>query len=378
MNEPKLQIAQCTKTGDLKSIFEVATGAECGCVVPGLNLPVVAKNKGKKPNQFVQRGQRVAHFAVAKGHDAQKALESALHHLAKAVFAQRLELFVPPLRMSPNFDDKLQGALFELYPESWNEDLRDWVFDETFRVALDKMEKKSSPRIFKFDRVESEVLFQSSLGEFRADSVGSIQRTKLVVEFKVTHPVDDEKKERIRSLGYSCLEVDLSDFHQIDESGKVNFEGMSQLLKGKGGAHFEWIHNERLPRLEETVIEEALRSARRMIKNKVAKDKRERDYGFFQGRKEVGYNAIKVYGNSSNSILLGHTIYPDGKTVYCPDRGGTRTSATECLGCKFFGEHHYFLDKKTETQVQLALCGFKNGVRTNTWRDLRESFEKES
>ena len=90
---------------------------------------------------------------------------------------------------------------------------------------------------------------------------------------------------------------------------------MSQLLKCKGGAHFEWIHNERLPRLEETVIEEALRNARRMIKNKEAKDIRERDYGFFQDRKEVGYNAIKVYGNSPNPILLGYTIYPDGKTV---------------------------------------------------------------
>jgi len=375
MNEPKLQIAQCAKTGRLKSIFEVVAGADCECVVPGLDVPVVAKNKGKKPGGLVERGRKVAHFAVAKGYDPQEALESALHLLAKEVFAERLELFVPPLSMSAGFEDKLQEALGEFYPESWNEDLRDWLFYETFRVARQMMEKKSSSKIFNFDRVESEVLFHSILGEFRADSVGSIHRTKLVVEFKVTHPVDDEKKERIRSLGLSCLEIDLSDFQQIDEGGKVNFEGMSQLLRGKGGANFEWIHNERLPHLEKLTIEDALNSAQRMIKNKVAKDLRERAYDFFQSRKEAGYNAIKVYGSSRAPILLGHSIYPDERTVFCPDRSGARTSAVECCRCKFFGEHYYFPDRETGAQVQLALCGFENGNQRSVLADLKKSLE---
>jgi hypothetical protein len=100
---PSFRLHNAQRTGRLKSIFEVESGADCECVVPGLDVPVVAKNKGKKPGEFVERGRKVAHFAVAKGYDPQEALESALHLLAKEVFAERLELFVPPLSMSAGF-----------------------------------------------------------------------------------------------------------------------------------------------------------------------------------------------------------------------------------------------------------------------------------
>ena len=60
---------------------------------------------------------------------------------------------------------------------------------------------------------------------------------KLVVEFKVTHPVDDEKKEQF--LSYSCLEVD-PDFHrhQIDESA-MNLKSRAS-FKGKEARTFEY------------------------------------------------------------------------------------------------------------------------------------------
>lgn len=363
MKEPKLQIAQCAETGDFKSIFEVAVGAECGCVAPGLGVPVVAKNKGKKPGEIIGPGRKIAHFAIAKGYDAQAAFETALHLLAKHVFAQRKELFIPAVEMSRDFYTRLYAGLENLYPESWDEDARGWLQGIAMRNARRKIRGKSNPKIFQFEKVESEILFKSRFGEFRADSVGSIRETLLVVEFKVTHEVDEAKKKRIRSLGNSCLEIDLSEFHQIDKEGGVNFKGMSELLRGKGGAKFEWIHNEKWPQIEDSVFNEVLRDALHTVQRKVAKDKRERDRGFFQKRKKAGYQVVKVYGYVT-------------KSVYCPDLGGAETHASSCRKCKFFGEHFYFPDRDTGKQVQLALCGCENEVRTNVLTDLKRSLKK--
>ena len=111
------------------------------------------------------------------------------------------------------------------------------------------------------------------------------------------------------------------------------------------------------PQIEDSVFNEVLCDALHTVQRKVAKDKRERD-GYFQQKRVIRWLSL---------VLT--------KSVYCPDVGGAETPASSCRKCKFFGEHFYFPDRDTGKQVQLALCGCENEVRTNVLTDLKRSLE---
>ena len=55
------------------------------------------------------------------------------------------------------------------------------------------------------------VLVEQRIGDVVADLLADVEGQKLIIEIKVTHEVDEEKLERIRRLGISAVEVDLSD-----------------------------------------------------------------------------------------------------------------------------------------------------------------------
>ena len=114
--EALLQIAECAETGELKSIFEVPAGAACQCVLPGTEVPLIAKNKGKFPGQALEKGQRQAHFAYTAGSNPQRAIESAIHKLAKTVFHQRRRLHLPRIEPYWEWDIELDQALARVIP----------------------------------------------------------------------------------------------------------------------------------------------------------------------------------------------------------------------------------------------------------------------
>lgn len=85
----KLQIAIDKKSGEWVSIFEVPTGRACNCIFPDPDgdIELDAKNKNKHPDTPLRPGQKIAHFAVAKGQDyeGEPHPETAIHKLAKEV-----------------------------------------------------------------------------------------------------------------------------------------------------------------------------------------------------------------------------------------------------------------------------------------------------
>ena len=60
------------------------------------------------------------------------------------------------------------------------------------------------------DKGKTEI--EKDLGGIRPDIIIESSGHKLLIEVLVTHAVDDEKRNKIRDMGISCIEVDFSHY----------------------------------------------------------------------------------------------------------------------------------------------------------------------
>lgn len=145
------------KDGNVIYIEDAENGLKCDCVCPGCGQPLVAKNKGKK------KEHHFAHFRTA---ECEHGYQSALHYMAKDVFLEMKEF--------------------------------------TFV-------KNGTPVKYRIDNVVLEKAVDSIIPDILVTCDGK----RFIVEIFVTHAVDDEKKEKIKTLKLSALEIDLSHFHRV-------------------------------------------------------------------------------------------------------------------------------------------------------------------
>ena len=157
--------------GKLVHVDSVPNGDKCGCRCPACGCALRAKNGGDGIKM-------VHHFAHQPGSDCEGAVESAMHLLAKRILQETKCLFLP-------------GRF-------------DW----------------QSGEVCHFDRVEEES-YDKETG-LRPDCVGYYGDKILWVEFKYTHAVDEEKKQKIISARIDCVEIDLSNC-ELDEDALKKF-----------------------------------------------------------------------------------------------------------------------------------------------------------
>ena len=162
MADIKLQFG--LKNDILLHISQVQQGLACGCVCPQCRKPLVAR-----------RGPvLVHHFAHYRGAECAKAVETALHLAAKGILADRREIRLPSVEIR---------------------------LDYGLRVML-----LSPERTFALDDVQAEC----RTGDIVPDILAYCRKTLLMIEIRVTHPVDEAKRKKIRDLGISTIEIDLS------------------------------------------------------------------------------------------------------------------------------------------------------------------------
>lgn len=328
--EPLLQIAECAVTGELKSIFEVPAGAACRCVLPGTEVPLIAKNKGKFPGQALEKGQRQAHFAYTAGSNPQRAIESAIHKLAKTVFHQRRRLHLPRIEPNWEWDIELDQALARVIPIELPAEQITYYLEQGTERANELLAGKFAGGVHEFGDVQLELRLTSDAGTIIADAVGYNKgATKMVVEFCFTHAVDAEKVEVLKAMNRSCVEVDLSGFEPLDSDGKLNKAGMIEGLEGPHPFAMKWVWNAKQERLARGVIETVARTIGHRARKQLAKHLRERDPAFLQARLDRGYRQLHVYHFRKG---------PD--KVYCPQQAGDPVALSACRKCPFFGMHH--------------------------------------
>lgn len=360
VKEPLLQLAECTSSGKLVSIFQVPTGSKCNCVFPSTDIPLIAKNKGKSPLQKLDKGQKQAHFAFANGANPSYAIESAIHKLAKQVFFQNRTIRVPKLDPTWEFDINIEDALKKCFPVELSENDRDYYLQEGINLGNRLINKDFSSVQHTFGDVLLELPFPSSKGKIIADAVGFNKgETKLLVEFKFTHKVDEKKQIILEHLNCSCIEVDVSNFVQLDEDGNINRKGMLEGLTSEDGFPMEWVYNAKIQKMETVIIERVKKEISYRAYNKMKWERLRRNPKFLADRQEKGFEKLKVYNFKDNS-----------NNIYCPKQDGNPISISICRGCEFWGQEYF--DPKTSKEraeqkhwlakfpeTMYILCGFK-------------------
>lgn len=142
--------------GHLVHVDDVPNGEVCGCTCPECGSKLIAKNKGQH-NQH--------HFAHVGGSDCVRAVESALHLMAKEILSEGKKI------MLPRYPLQVGGV-----------------------------------RLFQSIEVEG---YDKELS-LRPDCVGDTAGQKLWVEFKRSHEVDTDKAAKIKSAKIECVEIDIN------------------------------------------------------------------------------------------------------------------------------------------------------------------------
>ena len=174
MSDISLKLIYGLKNGIIKHISEVESGLACGCVCPACGDRLIAK-KGTVVKH---------HFAHQAKEPCEYGLETALHLAAKEIIASAKEMIIPQVRV--------------VFPQGCKHSV---LIHESMTVKIDHVELEK-----RFDNVIPDIVVYSG-------------NKKFFVELFVTHAIDERKLKKIKDMGVSTIEIDLSkmnDFSKIE------------------------------------------------------------------------------------------------------------------------------------------------------------------
>lgn len=198
-------------TGETRNIKDVASGLACDCVCSNCGGALEAC-KGKI------RQHHFRHYSVA---ECKGAWESQLHLMSKAIIEEHKTVMLPPY----------QGKYFGY-----------------------------AAKVQKFDIVRPE----ASQGDLQPDCLCKYtmpdgEERELWIEILNTHAVDDEKAQKIRERGITCIEIDVSKIFENDEV--LDKDVLTKFLL-ESDKYRQWINNAYTQKDEEAYNKEAESIAR--------------------------------------------------------------------------------------------------------------------
>ncbi len=204
--------------GSTVHISEVVRGLACDCICPACEVPLVA-NKGRKKQH---------HFKHHVGDGCGYGPETNAHNFAKRLLERDRWITLPE---------------------------RTATFDGVTRVMRPQER-------FEFD----DVIVEPRLGQVIPDLIAIADGTKLLIEVYVTHRCGDEKIARIRQMGLSAIEVDLSAYRTSLDDDAIAAGFLYDAPRG-------WLHN-RLAESDQTRLR--LENARRQREKDASSERRVR------------------------------------------------------------------------------------------------------
>lgn len=204
MHSKLLQIAVNSKN-ELVDIYQVPTGIKCDCFCPECGERLEAKNNGKIKSKLLFKNQKTAHFAHVSNKLCKNAFESSIHQLAKKTLEETKTILLPK------------------YVE-WGVKLFDSLSCSFDEIQVEKIYEKNGIRI-----IPDVTLIKGA--------------NILFIEFYKTHSIDRTKKEKIKSLGISTIEIDLNKIILKD-----NIEENQLIIKDfleTSVEHKTWIFNKK-------------------------------------------------------------------------------------------------------------------------------------
>ena len=167
------------KDGNIVYIKDALKGQDCGCFCPGCKQPLVAKKGDVREQHFAHK---------SKDFDCEHGFQSALHYMAKDIFME------------------LEYLLFI---------------------------KNGKQVQYKIDSVELEC----KINEIIPDIIVICDGKRFIVEIYVTHAVDEIKKQKIKDIRISAIEINLSKYPRDN----LNKETLKQVLQS--AENYSWIYD---------------------------------------------------------------------------------------------------------------------------------------
>lgn len=193
----------------ISEIIESQRGLKCGCLCPVCHEPL----------QVRIGSTRIKHFAHSKRSNCTGGGESGLHLLAKEIFLSNNKIFLPDVELS-----------VIKYPSAAG------YFNHNLGYSVDKKVVKKG-YYFQYIKVKQECFING----VKPDIMVSNGKNTLYIEIVVTHEIDEEKYEKIKSLDMSVLKINLKDFYDevLSEGTRENLE--KTLIHEKKGKL--WVNN---------------------------------------------------------------------------------------------------------------------------------------
>lgn len=209
INDKDIKLPYGIKDGKLIHISQVESGLACGCVCPSCSSKLVAR-----------KGKKVAHhFAHYSGDLCPYATETALHLAAKEILRDNKRITLPVVNVS-----------FMLNHKSIESEI-------------------AKSKVYEIDSVRVE----KKVGNIIPDLILEIGQRKLLVEVFVTNRVNNDKLKKIKELGISAIEIDLSSA-PID----MPMEVLSDLIINKVD-NKKWLNNERVNEIYKNHMDKSIR-----------------------------------------------------------------------------------------------------------------------
>jgi ssDNA-binding Zn-finger/Zn-ribbon topoisomerase 1 len=156
-NKPdEIELCYGIVDGEIVHLSEIASGVSPNCLCPKCGSILIAKKGDIRRHHF-------AHYNYENCHGSQ---ETALHLLAKEILCQEKQLTLP------------------------------------------KFNNEQLPEIKSFSNVDLEV---RELG-LVFDALGTTKKERLAIEIKVTHGIDDRKRQIVINNNIQMIEIDLSNY----------------------------------------------------------------------------------------------------------------------------------------------------------------------
>ena len=204
----------------ISEILPEENGDQCGCICPNCRGTLQARTLGKKRRPYF------AHIRDAC--DTKAARETALHMLAKELLSESRDVLLPEIRFYADeldIPNRLPLNMVTGIPETY----------------------VSRAGLWKCDKVEVE----TPVGDIVPDCIAYVKGHPCMIEFAVTHKVDDIKREKIINTGLPAFEVDLSG---CCKPGKTREEIIQAVLYDPTNRY--WIYYPQYEQLKEKVKQE--------------------------------------------------------------------------------------------------------------------------
>lgn len=168
-----VKLYRALREGRIVHVAEVGRGLACDCACPLCGSRLLAKQGPVKAWHF-------AHYKAPEC-DLVVAGETAIHRAVKEIIGAGDEFSLPSVLAYATKQDR------------WG--------------RIHRMEDASAP----IQGIPEDVRCEVSIGDIRPDIVAKMLGHELLIEVAVTHPVDRDKKSKIRRAGLPCIEINLRD-----------------------------------------------------------------------------------------------------------------------------------------------------------------------